>query len=61
MMLSTILMAGQTIASGIQGAKGVKSAKNIGKIQAQMAKDDLMFNKEQLNRYYNEAYMVNMT
>lgn len=55
MNLSTILMAGQTIASGIQAAQGGKTAKKIGKYQKEMAKDDYLYNKGQLADYYNKS------
>lgn len=61
MMLSTILMAGQTVSSAIQAGQQSKSAKNIGKIQKQMAKDDLMYNKSQLYDYYDKTMMNSFT
>lgn len=53
MMFSTMLMAGQTVASGIQGYQSTKSAKKVSKYQKEMAYDDLMYNKGQLYDYAN--------
>lgn len=61
MMLSTILMAGQTIASGIQGAQANKSASKIADIQRGMAHDDLMYNRGQLYEYANQALSANFS
>ncbi|MGL5056933.1 MAG: hypothetical protein ACRC6A_06170 [Fusobacteriaceae bacterium] len=55
MLISTLLMAGKTVATAIQGANSKSSASKIAKIQQGIAKEDLMYNKDQLYDYANSA------